>query len=575
MSAEPTIPPQRERPTVPAGDTSDSAPPTAFGDFEIIDEIARGGMGVVYRARQTKLDRIVALKTILEGHFASEDAVRQFYAEAQAAAKLSHTGIVPVHELGEAHGRHYFSMPLIEGPSLAQLLAKGPMDPDEAARLLKATAETIHFAHENGIVHRDLKPANILVERGQPRVTDFGLAKMTDGHRDTEDANDVMGTPGYMSPEQAAGNSDATGVHSDVYSLGATLYCMLTGRPPFQSADPVDTILQILQREPVPPRTLNPAVPRDLELVCLKCLEKDPSRRYHSAQQLSAELDRFLNGQPLEVRPVGTFGTLWRWAKRQPRMASLSVALIVANLAILGLSLFYNLRLREERSAAIEAQQAASLAARRADGHQRVVRELLQELSQSTSSSDLRNILSYSDLGEVCSQAQRLLSADRKSKPLQLERLEAAASVLSKNWAAGVLEKVADLTESVGNDADPEQLAADVDQLTQSSRILWQEASERIPQMRDRLNQALQERLLTVAGKIAAADEPFLVRYDIDSLHALLDGEFAVVAPQDALAAAAEFRTIIDDWITDRTAAAAVSNSFKNLKIAMLAASEQ
>lgn len=287
----PTLPPGQpntrgDAATLPPGGRD--APPIGtriryFGDYELIDEIARGGMGVVFKAKQVSLNRTVALKMILAGQLASEEDVHRFHAEAEAAANLDHPGIVPIHEVGEHEGQHYFSMGFVEGESLAAKITDGPLNADEAARLVKAVAEAVQYAHDHGVIHRDLKPANVLLDaNGQPRVTDFGLAKQVSGDSNLTDTGQVLGTPSYMPPEQAAGKLDQIGPTADVYSLGAILYTLITGRPPFQAASPVDTLLQVLDQEPVPPRLLNPRIRRDLETVAIKCLQKDIPRRYAS-----------------------------------------------------------------------------------------------------------------------------------------------------------------------------------------------------------------------------------------------------------------------------------------------------
>ena len=248
-----------------------------FGDYEIVRELARGGMGVVFEARQVKLNRRVALKMILAGQLADEDAVRRFYTEAEAAANLDHPGIVPIYEVGQHDGQHFFSMGFVEGQSVAQRLADGPLPPRDAAALLVKVAEAIEYAHRHGVIHRDIKPANILLDgSGNPRVTDFGLAKKLETDSGLTGSGQIMGTPSYMPPEQAGGKRGEIGPAADVYALGATLYCLVTGRPPFQAATVMDTVLQVLSDEPVPLRRLNASIPRDLETICLKCLEKVP-----------------------------------------------------------------------------------------------------------------------------------------------------------------------------------------------------------------------------------------------------------------------------------------------------------
>ncbi len=245
--------------TQPGASTAFEQPPPnrRFGDYELLEELARGGMGVVFKARQVKLNRIVALKMILGGQFASDEQVRRFYVEAEAAANLDHPGIVPIYEVGQHEGQHFYSMGFVEGQSLSHRLADGPLPPREAAELIRKTAEAVAAAHQRGVVHRDLKPSNILLDaQGQPRVTDFGLAKRIESDSGLTAAGRVVGTPSYMPPEQAAGRIDEVGPLADVYALGATLYCLLTGRPPFQAANIPETLRQVIDQEPVSPRQL-------------------------------------------------------------------------------------------------------------------------------------------------------------------------------------------------------------------------------------------------------------------------------------------------------------------------------
>jgi len=309
--------------SVPMPATAEAEGPARFGDYELLEQVARGGMGVVYKARQISLRRIVALKMILSGQLASEREVQRFRAEAQAAAQLDHSGIVPVYEVGEQGGQHYFTMGYVEGQSLAERLAAGPLEPRRAAELVKAVAEAVDYAHQRGVIHRDLKPGNILLDReGRPRVTDFGLAKQSSGDAHFTATGQVLGTPSFMPPEQAAGQYDRIGPASDVYSLGAVLYNLLTGRPPFQAASPIDTLVQVRSKDPVPPRQLNPDVPRDLETIALKCLDKQPSRRYATAQELADELGRYLGGAPILARPVGRIERVCRWCGRNRLLAA-------------------------------------------------------------------------------------------------------------------------------------------------------------------------------------------------------------------------------------------------------------
>ena len=320
-----------------------------FGDYELLEEIARGGMGVVYRARQTGLNRIVALKMILAGQLASQQDVKRFHTEAEAAANLDHPGIVPVYEVGQYEGQHYFSMGYVDGQSLAARIASGPLAAGDAARLVKSIAEAVQFAHDHNVIHRDLKPANVLLDdQGHPRVTDFGLAKRVSGESELTDTGQVLGTPSFMPPEQAAGKLDQVGPASDIYALGAILYTVVTGRPPFQAASPVDTLLQVLELDPVSPRTLNPRIPRDLETVTLKCLEKEPLRRYASAGEFADELQRFLDGDPIRARPVSRTERVWRWCRRNPaRALAAGVALLSLAVILVG-GYWFNRRLEDQ-----------------------------------------------------------------------------------------------------------------------------------------------------------------------------------------------------------------------------------
>jgi len=301
-----------------------------FGDYELLDVFAKGGMGIVYKARQVSLNRIVALKMILSGEFASQVEVERFYSKAKAAALLDHPGIVPIYEVGEYKGRHFFSMTYVEGTSLAAKLNEGPLDPRQAACLMHEVTQAVQYAHERGVIHRDLKPSNILLDlNDHPRVTDFGLAKRLTDDSGLTVSGQILGTPSFMPPEQAAGHVNTIGTASDVYALGVVLYSLTTGRPPFQAASSVDILRQVVEREPVAPRQLNSIIPRDLETIMLKCLEKSVPRRYPTASLLGDELQRFIDGRPIQARPIRRIEKAWRWCRREPVIASLLIAFLL------------------------------------------------------------------------------------------------------------------------------------------------------------------------------------------------------------------------------------------------------
>ncbi|HOX00825.1 MAG TPA: protein kinase [Candidatus Paceibacterota bacterium] len=321
----------------PAADIRCAAPlispaslPIDFGDYELLEIIARGGMGVVYKARQKSLNRIVALKMLLFGPQTAPEFAQRFRTEAVLAASLQHPNIVAIHDVGVHQGQQFFAMDYVQGPSLARLVGHEPLPACRSAGYVKTIAKAVHYAHERGILHRDLKPSNVLIDaQDQPRVTDFGLAKRFEGESQVTFTGQVLGSPSYIPPEQALGKRGKVSRQSDVYALGATLYHLLTGRPPFQGESLTDTLEQVLNSDPVAPRLLNPGLPLDLETICLKCMEKEPARRYASAQAVADELDRFLQQEPILARPPGHLGKAWRWCYRQPVRASLVAALLV------------------------------------------------------------------------------------------------------------------------------------------------------------------------------------------------------------------------------------------------------
>jgi tetratricopeptide (TPR) repeat protein/tRNA A-37 threonylcarbamoyl transferase component Bud32 len=344
-TAETLAPPDM---TAPEGEM----PAASVPGYEILGELGRGGMGVVYKARQLHLNRVVALKMILAGAHAGPDAIVRFLHEAETIARLKHPLVVQVHEFGTHEGKPFFSLEYMEGGSLADRLQGEPLTPAEAARLIETIAGAVQAAHEQGIIHRDLKPPNVLLTAdGTPKITDFGLAKL--GTSALTATGDVLGTPCYMAPEQAVGHAKGVGPGADIYALGAMLYELLTGKPPFKGGSAWETIQLAIGLEPVAPRQLQPRVPRDLETICLKCLQKEPSKRYASAAALADDLRRFREGEPIAARPVGTTERLWRWCRRKPVIASLTAALsLVVVGAIAGLTHLW-LVADAERSAAV------------------------------------------------------------------------------------------------------------------------------------------------------------------------------------------------------------------------------
>ena len=425
--------------------------------YEITGVLGRGGMGVVYKARHKQLNRIVAVKMLLSGSMASEDEQERFRSEAEVVAQLRHPNIVQIYDVGEHEGTPFFSLEYVDGGTLAKRIGHNPQAADLAASMLQTLARAVHEAHLLGIIHRDLKPANVLIDRdGTLKIGDFGLAKnlRNDGHTNT---GAVMGTPSYMSPEQAAAHHKDISPATDVYALGAMLYHILTGSPPFRGETPWDVVQQLLYSEPVSPRQLQPKVPRDLETICLKCLQKEPAKRYGSAAALAEDVERFLDGKPIVARPIGVLERATKWTKRRPAIAGLIVVSTLAMLTITIGSLFYSAELREYNTKLKGERTRANTARDLADVHAETAKQQTQ-LALSTLRSVVFDIQRELD-GKMGMQAlqQRLLQRAQDGLDRVARSAETAAS--ADYTMATALAEIAEIYEIVGRTKDAEQFS--------------------------------------------------------------------------------------------------------------------
>ncbi len=394
--------------------------------YEILEVLGRGGMGVVYKARQTQLNRVVALKMILSGGNASAEDLARFQSEAHAVAKMQHPNILQIYDIGQRDGKPFFSLEFVDGGTLQRKLEKNPMNPRAAAKLVETIARALHYAHEKGILHRDIKPANVLLAAdGSPKIADFGLAKALDREESLQPSSHIVGTPVYMSPEQATGKADI-GRPADIYSLGATLYEMLVGRPPFRGSTVLDTLRQVQEIEPVPPRQLQPSVPIDLQTICLKSLEKDPKKRYATAEEFADDLRNFLEDLPIKARAVSRAEKAWKWSRRNPASAAL---LIVGVLSLVGFAVGgFALASVHSHRAQIERDRAQAEGALRREADLQRDRAVAQEkLAKERGDEAIGNFHKAQEaIGVLVHLAQQRLSNERQLDTVGKELMEQA-----------------------------------------------------------------------------------------------------------------------------------------------------
>ncbi len=448
-------------------------------DYEVLGEIARGSMGVVYRARHTGLDRTVSLKMILDSGSQTELSRKRFLNEAQAAASLDHPGIVPVYDVGSCGGFPYFTMAYIEGTSLATLLATGPLEAKRSAEIAEQIARAAAHAHQHHIIHRDLKPANVLIDaHGTSHVTDFGVSKSLKVDCDLTSNGEVVGTPHYMPPEQASGRGGEIGPASDVYSIGAILYAMLTGRPPFQAATPIEVISQVLNQDPVPPRALNASIPLDLEIITLKCLSKSTHDRYAEANFLGDDLQRYLRGEPILAMPPGVARKLMFFIRRHVMWASVSGSVAMVLVLLTSIVMWSYLRAQSrildlEDDLAIAEQQVAS---------ERVM--LTRFLSQHGEGSIEASQIAQLELDRITTASNLMLAAGKTDLAFELAveavRFSQANSIsVPKESLKFVLDIIAEYDTASSADQSPVELEVEGFDREQVTHLLEQ-ASQRI-----------------------------------------------------------------------------------------------
>jgi serine/threonine-protein kinase len=414
--------------------SADSSYDRMVAGYRILGELGRGGMGVVYKARQLGLNRLVALKMILAANHADERQRARFHTEAEAVARLQHPNIVQIHEVGEQEGLPYFSLEFVDGEPLDKKIAGIPQAPREAAQMIETLARAMHFAHQRGIVHRDLKPANILMTRdGVPKISDFGLAKrLEEGGSSQTKSGSIIGTPSYMAPEQARGDIRSVGPLSDLYALGAILYELLTGRPPFQGANAMDTVTRVTRDEPVPPARVQPKTPLDLETICLKCLQKEPARRFADCFEVAEDLHRFLAGEPILARPVGHIERLSRWCRRNPTLAAATAAILLLLLVVSVGSTWAAFAIRAQKELAEQNALQARASEIIAQQRKATAEENEQKARTSEKLAEDQAELALNTLGLLINRVQSQLGKQPGAQQLKRELLETAMNGLKR-----------------------------------------------------------------------------------------------------------------------------------------------
>jgi serine/threonine protein kinase len=589
--------------------------------YEILSVLGRGGMGVVYKARQLKLNRLVALKMVRAGSHAGPEELARFRSEAEAVARLKHPNVVQIYEIGDCGGQPYFSMELVEGVSLAQELARSLLPAGQTARLIEVLARAIHSAHQQGIIHRDLKPANVLLPRANgkweseqlpqdhwsyaiPKIADFGLAKRLDSAEGQTQTGAIVGTPSYLAPEQAKGKVRQIGPLADVYSLGAILYEMLAGRPPFRGETTLDILEQVRRSDPVPPSQVQPRVPRDLETICLKCLEKEPGKRYATAEALAEDLHRFRSGQPILARPTPLWERGVKWAKRKPALASLLAVSTLAVVSLLVVSLWYNARLetalRDAKRASAEAHrkagellvanenfQVANTRQHRAKRREQAARQTAEKKAREAhtqraeaerqsrragreaekaakaravaegalANSRRRLALNYIAYGRACSAAARIATANSHEAAVEprteFRKIAGWLSLLGDVSVKQALSHFQASLKTWKNGPPPSRLKREALALAHSCRKFWLNSVDKeVPEIGRQVRERLYQRACAATRKLADAKGPSEVQRAHQDFWELYWGELAIVESRAVEKIMIRFGESLASWNT-------------------------